>query len=79
MNLIYLDTNATTRSSHAEPSHVLTAMDVPLRFAHGSIRFSLGRFNVPEDVDKVLAVLPGIITTLRAGYAHAGGGRAVNP
>ena len=66
-------------SSHAEPSHVLTAMDVPLRFAHGSIRFSLGRFNVPEDVDKVLAVLPGIITTLRTGYAQTGGGRAVNP
>jgi len=66
-------------SSHAEPSHVLTAMDVPLRFAHGSIRFSLGRFTAPEDVDTVLALLPGIIATLRARYAQADGGRTVNP
>ncbi|MEF2229500.1 MAG: cysteine desulfurase NifS [Pseudodesulfovibrio sp.] len=57
-------------SSHAKPSHVLTAMETPLRFAHGSIRFSLGRFNGPQDVEQVLALLPGIIATLRASYSH---------
>lgn len=52
-------------SGSLEPSHVLRAMGVPFTFAHGSIRFSLSRFNTDEDVDFVLENLPTIIDNLR--------------
>ncbi|MDD5307915.1 MAG: cysteine desulfurase NifS [Deltaproteobacteria bacterium] len=52
-------------SGSLEPSHVLRAMGVPFQFAHGSIRFSLGRFNTDADVDAIIEVMPGIIETLR--------------
>ncbi|QGY41341.1 cysteine desulfurase NifS [Pseudodesulfovibrio cashew] len=52
-------------SGSLEPSHVLRAMGVPFTFAHGSIRFSLSRFNTEEEVDFVLGALPKIIENLR--------------
>jgi len=52
-------------SGTLEPSHVLRAMGVPFNFAHGSIRFSLGRFNTDADVDRVLEVMPPLIARLR--------------
>jgi len=52
-------------SGSLEPSHVLRAMGVPYTFAHGSIRFSLSRYNTEEDVDYVLEQMPPIITRLR--------------
>jgi cysteine desulfurase len=52
-------------SGSLEPSHVLRAMGVPFQFAHGSIRFSLGRMNTDEDVDAILEAIPPIIERLR--------------
>ena len=52
-------------SGSLEPSHVLRAMGVDFKFAHGSVRFSLSEQTTEEDVDKVLEVLPGIIENLR--------------
>ncbi len=52
-------------SGSLEPSHVLRAMGVPYTAAHGSIRFSLGRFNTEEDVRYVLDHLPRIVERLR--------------
>lgn len=49
-----------------KPSHVLTAMGVPLARARGSVRFSLGIDNWDEDVDYLLSKLPPIIAKLRA-------------
>ncbi len=53
-------------SGSLEPSHVLRAMNIPFTAAHGSIRFSLSRDSVDEDVDRVIEVLPGILEKLRA-------------
>jgi cysteine desulfurase len=53
-------------SASLEPSHVLLAMGVRPATAQGSIRFSLGRENTEEDVDRVLDVLPPIVERLRA-------------
>lgn len=53
-------------SGSLEPSHVLKAMGVPFISAHGSIRFSLSRFNTGEEIDYVAAVIPRIIERLRA-------------
>jgi cysteine desulfurase len=52
-------------SGSLQPSHVLRAMGVPFTFAHGSIRFSLSRYTVEEDIEFVLRHLPGIIGRLR--------------
>ncbi len=52
-------------SGSLEPSHVLRAMGVDFKFAHGSVRFSLSEQTTEEEVDKVLEVLPGIIENLR--------------
>jgi len=41
-------------------------MGVPFTSAHGSIRFSLSRYNTQEEIDYVLAQLPPIIQRLRA-------------
>ncbi len=53
-------------SGSLEPSHVLRAMGVPFTAVHGSIRFSLSRYNEESDVDKVIEVLPPIIKELRS-------------
>ncbi|MBM4370160.1 MAG: cysteine desulfurase NifS [Deltaproteobacteria bacterium] len=52
-------------SGSLEPSHVLRAMGVPFTAVHGSIRFSLSRYNRDADVDRILAVFPGIVASLR--------------
>ncbi len=52
-------------SGSLEPSHVLRAMGVPYAAIHGSIRFSLSRYNTEEEVDKVIEVMPSIIKELR--------------
>ncbi len=52
-------------SGSLEPSHVLRAMDVPFTYAHGSIRYSLSRYNTDAEVDKIVEVMPGIIERLR--------------
>jgi len=52
-------------SGSLEPSHVLRAMGVPFTAAHGSVRFSLSRYNTEDEIDKILEVLPPIIGRLR--------------
>jgi cysteine desulfurase len=52
-------------SGSLEPSHVLRAMGVPFTAAHGSIRFSLSRYNTEKEVDYTIEKLPPIITRLR--------------
>ena len=53
-------------SGSLEPSHVLRAMGVPFTAAHGSIRFSLSRYNTEDEIDVILEKLPPIIERLRA-------------
>jgi cysteine desulfurase len=52
-------------SGSLEPSHVLRAMGVPFTAIHGSIRFSLSRYNTETELDRVLEIMPGIIKELR--------------
>ncbi|MHC4464148.1 MAG: cysteine desulfurase NifS [Planctomycetota bacterium] len=52
-------------SGSLEPSHVLRAMGVPFTAAHGSIRFSLSRYNTEEEVDYTIEKMPAIINRLR--------------
>ena len=52
-------------SGSLEPSHVLRAMGVPFTAAHGSIRFSLSRYNTEDEIDVIIDTLPPIIERLR--------------
>jgi len=52
-------------SGSLEPSHVLRALNIPFSAVHGSIRFSLSRYNTDEDVDRIIEVFPGIVANLR--------------
>ena len=52
-------------SGSLEPSHVLRAMGVPFTAAHGSIRFSLSRYNTEEEVDYTIEKMPQIVNKLR--------------
>lgn len=56
---------AACSSGSLEPSHVLKAMKIDPLYAHGAIRFSLGRYNRDAEVDQLLSVLPPIIAKLR--------------
>ena len=52
-------------SGSLEPSHVLRAMHIPFSAVHGSVRFSLSRYNTEAEVDRVIEVFPGIVDSLR--------------
>ena len=52
-------------SGSLEPSHVLRAMGVPFTAAHGSIRFSLSRYNTEKEVDYTIQIMPQIVNRLR--------------
>ncbi|HEV8291644.1 MAG TPA: aminotransferase class V-fold PLP-dependent enzyme, partial [Tepidisphaeraceae bacterium] len=57
---------AACSSGSLEPSHVLKAMGIDNRIAHGAIRFSLSKFTTDAEIDRALAVLPNVIGKLRA-------------
>jgi cysteine desulfurase len=65
-------------SGSLEPSHVLRAMGVPYTAVHGSIRFSLSRYNTPQEIDRVIEVMPGIVRELRE-YSPFGREKTVCP
>jgi len=48
-----------------EPSHVLLAMGLERRLAGGSLRFSLGWGNTPEQIERVLDLMPPLVRRLR--------------
>lgn len=52
-------------SGSLEPSHVLRAMGLPYTVLHGSIRFSLSRYNTVAEIDQVLEIMPRIVERLR--------------
>ena len=52
-------------SGSLEPSHVMRAMGVPYTAAHGTIRFSLSRYNTMQEVEEVIAAIPPIMEKLR--------------
>jgi cysteine desulfurase len=63
---VAVSTGSACSSGTLEPSHVLKAMGLPAHRTQNSIRFSLGESNTEADVDRVIAVLPGIVEKLRS-------------
>lgn len=52
-------------SGSLDPSHVMKAMGIPYTAAHGTVRFSLSRYNTMQEVEKVIAAVPPIMEKLR--------------
>ena len=65
MNGIQVSTGSACSSEKLKPSHVLMACGIRPEQAHGSIRFSIGRFTTEQDIDCVLAILPQVVNELR--------------
>ncbi|KTB48267.1 cysteine desulfurase NifS [Dehalogenimonas alkenigignens] len=63
---ICASTGSACSSSSLEPSHVLLACGKIAEEAHGSLRFSLGKFTRDSDIDAVIEALPRIVKKLRA-------------
>ena len=63
---ICASTGSACSSSSLEPSHMLLAIGLSHEQAHGSLRFSLGKWTTEEDIERVLDVLPGVVAKLRA-------------
>jgi cysteine desulfurase len=63
---ICASTGSACSSSSLEPSHMLLAMGLSHEQAHGSLRFSLGKWTTEEEIERVLDVLPRVVAKLRA-------------
>jgi len=79
--LLYLDlagiavsTGSACASGSLDPSHVLMSIGIPIEYAHGSIRISMGRDTTEEDIDYMIGVLPGIIKRIRSMSTVEAGG-----
>jgi cysteine desulfurase len=56
---------AACSSGSLEPSHVLQAMGIEAKKAHGVIRFSLSRYTTDQEIETALEIVPAVIQRLR--------------
>ncbi len=63
---ISVSTGSACSSASLEPSHVLTALGIPVEMIHGTVRFTVGDFTTKEDIDYVVDNLKTIVEKLRA-------------
>ena len=63
---ISVSTGSACSSASLEPSHVLTALGIPVEMIHGTVRFTVGDFTTKEDIDYVVDNLKTIVKKLRA-------------
>jgi len=62
---IAASTGAACHAHSREPSAVLTAMGVPGELALGAVRFSLGRGNTPDEVERATELIATAVRNLR--------------
>jgi cysteine desulfurase len=65
MKDVAVSSGSACTSASLEPSYVLRAIGVPEELAHSSIRFSLGRFNMPEEMDHAADRVERAVAELR--------------
>lgn len=52
-------------SGSVDPSHVLLALGLPYKLAHGSLRLSLGRYNTPDEAEMIVRIVSDTVAELR--------------
>jgi cysteine desulfurase len=65
MTDLAVSSGAACTSSNPEPSHVLRALGIGDDLTRSSLRFGLGRWNTPEEVERVIGMLSESVTRLR--------------
>lgn len=65
MNGISVSTGSACSSKSLTPSHVLSAMGIPVERIHGTLRFTIGDPTTKEDIDYVIEKLFEIVQKLR--------------
>ena len=65
MQGVAVSTGSACSSGSLEPSPVIRALGRDDEMSRGAIRFSLGRFNQPEEIERVLELLPTAVENLR--------------
>lgn len=63
---VCVSTGSACNAHDHKASAVLEAMNVPYSYSMGSIRFSLGRMNIPDEIDLVLRSVTEILFDLRS-------------
>ena len=63
---------AACHSDRVEVSHVLAAMQVPTDYAMGTVRFSVGRFTWPDDIDRAITEVNKVAASLTPVHSSAG-------
>lgn len=63
---VCVSTGSACSSESLEPSHVLTAMQIPPEQARCSLRFTLGKWTSEAEIERVLMLLPEIVAKLRS-------------
>jgi cysteine desulfurase len=54
MQGVFASAGAACHSDHVEVSSVLEAMQVPMEYAMGTLRFSVGRYTTEQEIDRAL-------------------------
>lgn len=62
---IAVSTGSACSSKSLTPSHVLTALGVPVEMIHGTVRFTVGDFTTKEDIDYTVENLTKVVARLR--------------
>ncbi len=65
MDGICVSTGSACSSRSLQPSHILTAIGRKHEEAHGSLRFSLSKYNSPEDIDYAIKKVKEVVADLR--------------
>jgi len=60
-----VSTGSACFSRSLEASHVIMGIGGDHERAHGSVRFTFGRFNTPDEVDRVVDAVSDVVTSLR--------------
>lgn len=62
---VAVSTGSACASGSLKASHVLLAMGIKVEVSHSSVRFTLGKHNTKEEIDKVIKMLPGLVERFR--------------
>lgn len=62
---ICISTGSACSSKSLKPSHVLSALGVPIELIHGTVRFSVGDFTTKEDIDYTVECTKKVVAWLR--------------
>ena len=62
---IAVSTGSACSSKDLKPSHVLLAIGLSPKEAHGSLRITLGKYTTEEEIEKALKAMPKVVEKLR--------------